>query len=69
MDGNGEGVPDVEASRNVRGRGRDHEQAFGFDLAVFRELRGEEALRIPPVVPRGLDGDGVVTTCHRLREI
>ena len=66
LDGNGEGVPDVEASSNIWGRRRDHKQALRFDLAVFRELRGEEALCIPPVVPGGFDGDRVVTAGHGL---
>ena len=62
-------MANVEASGDIwRGRG-DDEDAFRLDLAVRGQLRREEALRVPPVVPSSLDSDRVVASGHRLREV
>lgn len=52
MDGDGEGVADVEATGDVGGRAGDDERSFGLRLSVGSHGGREEALGVPPVVPR-----------------
>jgi hypothetical protein len=66
-------VANVQASGYIWGRGGDNEQPSGLDcrlsLRVLVELGLEESGLEPPVVPRGLDGDGVVARRHRARDV
>jgi hypothetical protein len=50
----------VEVARDVGGRKDDDEGPLLLDLAVFGQLRLEEALLLPPFGPGRLDGDRVV---------
>lgn len=59
-------VPDVQASCDIWWGRRDDEDALVLGAPVRAGLRREETLGIPPVVPRGLDGDGVVSVAHWL---
>jgi hypothetical protein len=69
LDGNSQCVADMQASSDVRGRHWNHEDALFFGLSILRNLRLEEALGLPPVVPSRLDRNRIVPTCHRLRHV
>ena len=66
-------MSNVETSGHVGGRRWNNENVSGFALR-YREKSGgdlglEKALGRPPVIPRGLDGDRIVSGRHGLRQI
>lgn len=60
----------MKAARDVWWWGRDDEHTLWFGCAVWLCLWLEEALGVPPIVPRAFDGDWVVARgVHALGEI
>ncbi len=59
----------MQAPGNVRGRGRDDEQASRFDnrisIGIFIKLGLEESRFKPPIIPGGLNGERIVSCWHR----
>lgn len=64
MDSDGERVPNMEAACDIGWGAGDHECSFGFRLSVGSHCGLEESLVEPPVIPSGLDGDGIVAVRH-----
>ena len=66
-------MSNVETSGHVGGRCWNNENILGFALRCRKESGGnlgfEKALGRPPVIPRGLDGDRIVSGRHGLRQI
>lgn len=70
LDGECEGVPDVQGAGDVGWGEGDNECGFAvLGLAVGAHLGFVEALLLPPVVPGRLDGNGVVACRHWGRHI
>lgn len=69
MDRDGQGVSDVQTPGDIRGRERDVEETLGLWFSIWESMGFEEALGLPPVVPRRLNSDGVITAGHWLGEV
>lgn len=69
LNSHGQGMTDMQTTRDIGRRSRNDEKTFRLDLAVCRELWFEEALSLPPIVPGRFDCDRVVSTGHWLCHI
>jgi hypothetical protein len=67
FDCDSEGVADVEAPVDGRWGERNDEEPLSLGVAVFGQLRLEETLRVPPVVPSRLDVGGIIAVGGRKR--
>jgi hypothetical protein len=68
LDGNRQGMAKVQLAIHGRRRKRNDIDAIFGGLAAA-ELRHEEPLRLPPVIPPCFDSDGVIRPEQRLGEV
>lgn len=73
LDCSSECMTDVQAPSNVRGRLRDNKQTSRFgnriSIGIVIKLGFEESGFEPPIVPRRLNSEGIVSCWHRTRHI
>jgi hypothetical protein len=62
-------MSNVQTSGDVRRGEGDIEKAIWLWLPTREDLGLEKTLSQPPVIPRRLNSDGIITVGHRLGEI